>query len=213
MLEIGIDTTDAVLMGHDSMQGKLKEVLNTYHLKVNNYKLDKHAYFKGCMLNEACKEIVNMTPAEIINAHVDHTYALTEESMTNEEWEAANEYAEKLFTLSESDHTNDEFYDLIHVFYTDMEKATIEALIATKSEIIASLKADIDLRIADEAAAAAAGGARRLQDEPIAAPKALGAAPAAPIALGAPKAVLLNETLLVDPIEVIPMQEPEVIKI
>jgi len=122
MIQIKIDTSDAVLMGSQESYTKMSTVFNRYHLRANILKLEKDAYYKGCMRNENCTEMVNGAYSDIVNAHLASVYeSMSEDSMTNEEWEEAHLRAAEIYDMASGDTSSDEFYELINEFYSTLE--------------------------------------------------------------------------------------------
>lgn len=96
-----------------------QDVSSRYQLTFDFAKLDKDSYFKGCMFNTVCSELVNASPAEMFNALVAEIYLQQEETpMTDEEWEQANLDAESLYEATLGPSDSDEMYAIVEQFYT-----------------------------------------------------------------------------------------------
>lgn len=94
-----------------------------------NFKLQKDAYYKGCINDTYCNFICDADVNEVLSAHYTKIYTPTEtESMTNEAWDAAREKANKIWEISMGSMESDEYYDLMRSFYIDLETDSIREL-------------------------------------------------------------------------------------
>ena len=70
MIELKIDSSDAILKGSKDSYKDVQQVFNRYHLRADAFKLEKDSYFKGCQRNPDCQSIVSASNADVINAHI-----------------------------------------------------------------------------------------------------------------------------------------------
>jgi hypothetical protein len=101
MLEIVLDSSDAVLLGTDQSLTKQKEVITRFRVTVDNDLLQKDAYLIGCMNFARCAFTLNDSPAEIINTNYRNVYEnLSNTPMTDADWLTASAEAEKIYNTS-----------------------------------------------------------------------------------------------------------------
>ena len=87
LLELKFNISDAILLGSGDSVQSMTEVISKYQLQFNNKKLMYDA-FEKCKSNDVCSKVVDEPDSEILNyLYADAYSTLSEESMTNEEWE------------------------------------------------------------------------------------------------------------------------------
>ena len=80
MLELTLNTSDAVLLGSDSTLHLSNEIINKYYLDINLERLNQYSH-ENCLAKSSCKDAIGISDDEIINGlynlAINHTISAT----------------------------------------------------------------------------------------------------------------------------------------
>ena len=112
MLELQIELKDGVLLGSSDSVKQTSEVINKFRLGFDKKALYKDAY-KKCLDNQVCSDYIEESDSNILNYMYNKAYKQAgEQSMTNEQWEAAHAEAESYMEIAKNKSWGTDISDL-----------------------------------------------------------------------------------------------------